>query len=406
VSRFPRSFSIPLALEAGALVFYLVRSPLLAGGPATAAFLAGAITLILATTVVAAFLDGTGWPLRLLLLQGLVLFWATTGETVLLPVRWLLHGALVAEASLLLPLWGSALAFVVIGIELILVTHVIPGMTFGTPDPVETATILTILTGLGLATHRLKYLESQLQAERDRNDNLHASVLQLTSANTEFLEQANSAGEVSAIEERHRITRDLHDVVGQTLTNIIMMMDASLHRQTEDPDEIAKLFRWVRKQAQTGLEETRRVLYELRAVRPPALRGVKALKKLIDTFAQLSRIKPRVNWGNLPWTFDPDQETAVHHLVQSSLSNAFRHGSATEVDIHFHVEEGILNIMIRDDGNGGPTSSWGIGQRGMAERLAPWGGTVTFRSEPFGYVVLATLPLKEAEDGGENSHRR
>jgi signal transduction histidine kinase len=377
----------------------------LVGGAATAAFLAGAIALILAATVAAAFLEGTGWPLRLLLAQGLVLFWATTGETVLLPIRWILHAALAAEAGLILPLWGAAFAWGMVGMELVLVTHIIPGMTFGTPDPMETAAIVVVVVSVGLLAFRLRAIEDELAAERERNDHLHASVIQLTSANTEFLEQANSAGEASAIEERHRITRDLHDVVGQTLTNIIMMMDASLHRQTDDPDEIAKLFRWVRKQAQTGLEETRRVLYELRAVKPPALRGVKALKKLIDTFARLSRIKPQVSWGNLPWTFDPDQETVVHHLLQSSLSNAFRHGSATQVDIHFQVEEGVLNIMIRDNGSGGAVASFGIGQRGMAERLAPWGGTVTFRSEPFGYIVLATLPLKEAVDGGKDPDR-
>jgi signal transduction histidine kinase len=394
-----------VALEAGALVFYLIRSPLVAGGPATAAFLAGAVALILAATLAAALLGKTGWPLRLLLAQGLILFWSTTGETVLLPIRWILHSALAAEASLVLPLWGASLAWGIVGTELVLVTHLIPGMTFGTPDPAETAVIVLLVVGVGMVSYRLKALEVELMAERERNDHLHASVIQLTSANTEFLEQANSAGEASAIEERHRITRDLHDVVGQTLTNIIMMMDASLHRQTDDPDEIAKLFRWVRKQAQTGLEETRRVLYELRAVKPPALRGVKALKKLIDTFARLSRIKPQVSWGNLPWTFDPDQETAVHHLLQSSLSNAFRHGSATQVDIHFQVEEGILHIMIRDNGSGGSVASFGIGQRGMSERLAPWGGTVTFRSEPFGYIVLATLPLKEAADGGKDPDR-
>jgi len=207
--------------------------------------------------------------------------------------------------------------------------------------------------------------------------------------------------------ERHRITRDLHDVVGQTLTNIIMMMDASLHRKVHEPEETVKLLKWIRKQAQTGLEETRSVLYELRAFKPTRLRGLKALKKLIDTFSRLSGIQTEVEWGNLPWTFDPDQENAVYHLVQASLSNAFRHGSATKIDLHFLIDRGMLQVMIRDNGKGGADSALGIGQKGMEERLSRWGGTVTFRSEAFGYIVSASLPFQEDGNGSiQDSDRR
>src|SRR5262249_50677078 len=162
-----------------------------------------------------------------------------------------------------------------------------------------------------------------------------------------------------------------------------------------EPEETVKLLKWIRKQAQTGLEETRGVLYELRVLRPGSLRGLKALKKLVETFGRLSRIKTRVEWGNLPWTFDPEQEKAVYHLVQGSLSNAFRHGLATRIDVHFQLDAGVLHVMIRDNGRGGPDGASGLGQRGMEERLAGWGGAVSFRSEPFGYVVTAMLPLKE-----------
>jgi signal transduction histidine kinase len=240
----------------------------------------------------------------------------------------------------------------------------------------------------------------------EHNDQLHASVLQLTNANTEFLEQANTASEESAALERHRITRDLHDVVGQTLTNIIMMTDASLHRKSEEPEETAKLLRWIRSQAKTGLEQTREVLYELRALRPHRLRGLKFIKKLVDTFSRLSGIETTVEWGNLPWTFDPEQEIAVYHLIQASLSNAFRHGRASRIDIHFQIDNGLLSIMVRDNGRGGADSSQGIGQRGMEERIAPWHGSVTFRNETYGYLVIATVPLKEESPGPvSDSHR-
>jgi signal transduction histidine kinase len=357
-------------------------------------------------TVASAFVRDRHWMLRILLLKGLAVFWASTPESAFLPVRYLLHGALAAQACTQLPaLWRIPVTGAVL-LELILVQYVIPGMTAHPPAWLETLAASALIAAAGILLHREQNADRRIASLSDRNDKLHSSVLQLTSANTEFLEQAAQAGEESAASERNRITRDLHDVVGQTLTNIIMMMDAALHRKAHEPEETVKLLKWIRKQAQTGLEETRGVLYELRALKPAALRGLKSLKKLVETFARLSRIKTRVEWGNLPWTFDPEQEKAVYHLVQGSLSNAFRHGLATRIDVHFQLDAGVLHVMIRDNGRGGADGSVGLGQRGMEERLARWGGTVNFRGEPFGYVVTAALPLKEAKAGtGQDSHR-
>gem|GEM_PF-1660465 len=336
---------------------------------------------------------GRRWAPGLLAAKGLGVFWATVPDPALLPARWLVYSALVAEAATFLGPWGKvgfSSAFVA---ELLVVQYGLPGMTADPPSAAVTAIVVFLVLLPGGLLHLIQRSRMQWEALAEKTNQLHASVLQLTSANTEFLERANAAGEESAVHERNRITRDLHDVVGQTLTNIMMMVDASLHRKVHDPDETVKLLRWIRKQAQTGLEETRAVLYELRALQPRGLRGIKALKKLIETFARLSRIRTRVEWGNLPWTFDPDQESAVYHLIQGALSNAFRHGLATRIDVQFHVDRGVLHAVVQDNGRGGADASLGLGQKGMEERLARWGGTVTFHNESFGYVVRATLPL-------------
>lgn len=358
-------------------------------------------------TAVSLLVTNRHWALRLLLVKAMVLFWGSIADEALLPARWLAFAALSALACSVLPSrWKTPVTCGVLA-EFLLIEHGIPGMNRGSPDIVLSVMVAGGILLPGVLLAAVQKAQSRLEIMTARTDALHASVLQLTNVNTEFLEQANAASEESAVLERHRITRDLHDVVGQTLTNIIMMMDATLHRKVHEPEETVKLLKWIRKQAQTGLEETRGVLYELRALKPTRLRGIKALKKLIETFSRLSRIKTHVEWGNLPWIFDPDQENAVYHLVQGSLSNAFRHGSATRIDLHFLVDQGTLQIMIRDNGKGGPDSALGIGQKGMEERLARWGGTVTFRSEPYGYIVSAAMPLQEDVHGSvQDSDRR
>ena len=384
-----------LLLEASALVSLGSRPEEFTGSLGTWSFILALLGSLPLLTLAAAWVTDHHWSLRLLLLQGLLVFWATLPEGAFLPVRWLIYAALVAQACTCLPVMWKVAVTALFVLELILVQNIIPGMTNLPLGPGDSALVVLALLIPGGLLHMVQRSVAQLEIMKHRNDQLHGSVLQLTSVNTEFLEQANRTGEESAVLERHRITRDLHDVVGQTLTNIIMMMDAALHRKAHDPEETVKLLRWIRKQAQTGLEETRSVLYELRALKPATLRGLKALKKLVETFSRLSRIKTKVEWGNLPWTFDPDQENAVYHLIQGALSNSFRHGSATVIDLHFQVDRGVLHVMVRDNGRGGPDAALGLGQRGMEERFSPWGGSVAFRSEAYGYLVVATLPLIE-----------
>lgn len=403
-SRLP-GLAVALVLEGSAAVFLGTHPSDYTGTLGTWAFVLGAYWCLPLVTVAMAFLKDDHWALRFLLLKGLAVFWATLPEAALLPVRWMVYAGLAAQASSLLPPPWKLPVTLAVAAELVLVQHGIEGMTVPAVDPLVTVLVLVgllIPAALLLLVHDTAV---RLEEYADRNDKLHASVLQLTSANTEFLEQAARSGEESAASERQRITRELHDVVGQTLTNIIMMMDAALHRKNHEPEETVKLLKWIRKQAQTGLEETRGILYELRSFQPAALRGLKALKKLVETFSRLSRIKTKVEWGNLPWTFDPDQEKAVYHLVQGSLSNAFRHGSATRIDLHFQVDAGVLHIMVRDNGRGGADAASGLGQRGMEERLAQWGGSVAFKSEPYGYLVTAALPLAQTapEEAGHDA---
>jgi len=393
-SRWPGT-GTAAAFGTAAWLFLLTHRGLSSGSDTAWAVYVAVYGLLAFSTLGLAWVEDRHRLVLLLAFKNLVLFWSCLPDQALLPVRWLAYAALAAEAASSLPGWWKTLLVGTTGASFVLVQNLLPGMTAGEVDPGLTAVALLALLVPAFLLHLVRSTGTKLDTQLDRNDQLHASVLQLTSANTAFLEQANNAGEESAVSERHRITRDLHDVVGQTLTNIIMMMDAALHRKAHEPEETVKLLRWIRKQAQTGLEETRSVLYELRSFRPETLRGLKALKKLVETFTRLSRIRCKVEWGNLPWTFDPEQEKAVYHLVQESLSNAFRHGSATRVDLQFQVDRGLLHIMVRDNGTGGADAAAGIGQRGMEERFARWNGTVGFKSEPFGYVVTGALPLVE-----------
>jgi signal transduction histidine kinase len=282
-------------------------------------------------------------------------------------------------------------------LALVFVLRQEPGRAFGVALPQSSAldslTVLVVsLSFAGLAV-LLRFATNELSAERQANARLNSSVEKLTKANSEFLQYASVVERESVVSERNRITRDLHDTVGQALTNIIMMMDAALHLAPATPEEMSKLFRWTREQAQNCLEETRAALYALRSIPQGDFGGIKSIKRLIDTYSGLTAVKVRVEWGNLPWALDDAIGQAVYRLIQESLSNSFRHGMATLVEVHFQVDQGILNLLIRDNGRGGDVAKKGIGHTGMEERVRKLRGDIAFRREASGYLVLARIPL-------------
>lgn len=340
----------------------------------------------------------------LLLLKASIFLLLTVPLTGFTGVRILLFSSVLMEIGMYLPLPFALGSFGALILAVVLRRD--PAQAFGVVLPpgslVDILTVIIVSLSFAALSVLLRFVAGQRSEARQANLRLTSSVEKLTKANSEFLQHATVVERESIVSERNRITRDLHDIVGQSLTNIIMMMDAALHRAQATPEEVRKLYQWTREQAQNCLEETRAALYELRSIPQDNVRGIKSLTRLIDTYSGLTAVKVRVEWGNLPWELDDQIGQAVYRLVQESLSNSFRHGMATLVEIHFLVDQGVLSVMIRDNGRGGDVANKGIGQTGMEERLRKLHGDIAFRREASGYLVMARIPLLQ-EVGNEAS---
>ncbi len=315
-------------------------------------------------------------------------------------VRMLLLSSVLMELGIYLPLpWGLGS---IGALTLAVVLRRDPAGAFGVvlPQPHlgETLAVLAVSLSCGGFSVLLRSVTAALSEERKTSLRLTTSVENLTKVNSDFLRYASVVERESVVSERNRITRDLHDIVGQSLTNIIMMMDAALHRAPTTEEEASKLHQWTREQAQNCLEETRAALYELRSIPQEDFGGIKSIKRLIDTYSGLTAVKVLVEWGNLPWELDEEIGQAVYRLIQESLSNSFRHGMATLVEIHFFVDQGTLTLVIRDNGRGGDVAKKGIGHAGMEERVRKLHGDISFRREATGYLVLARIPLEQKVD--------
>jgi two-component system NarL family sensor kinase len=87
-------------------------------------------------------------------------------------------------------------------------------------------------------------------------------------------------------------------------------------------------------------------------------------------------------------------ETAGYRIVVEAITNAIRHSGGTRCLVSISVRDGLLELSVRDDGNGlDPERTPGVGLRSMQERAAEVGGTLSVRSTGDGTVVSARLPL-------------
>jgi two-component system, NarL family, sensor kinase len=207
-------------------------------------------------------------------------------------------------------------------------------------------------------------------------------------------------------EERRKIARDLHDVVGQTLA-VLKMALADLGRRLQQNQDISPVLSDLNALADQGLLEIRTMSYLLH---PPMLDEIgfsAAAQWYVEGFAKRSGINAKVE-------FAPDQErlpitieTTLFRVMQEGLTNVHRYSGASEVSIRFQREADSVALEIADCGCGIPAellqrlgeggSGAGVGLAGMRERLGELDGTLEITSSNFGTTLRAVIPLTSEE---------
>ena len=103
-----------------------------------------------------------------------------------------------------------------------------------------------------------------------------------------------------------------------------------------------------------------------------------------------------MDFGNLPEKLNGTVERIIFRMLEESMTNAFKHGTADLITIYFLYENGDIIIRIFDNGtrNGqnGTEVKEGIGLRGMRERIEPLGGTLTAQFVADGFLLRAVIP--------------
>jgi signal transduction histidine kinase len=203
-------------------------------------------------------------------------------------------------------------------------------------------------------------------------------------------------------EERNRIARELHDVIGHSVSIMTVQTSAVRRRLTEDQVVEREALETVESTGRQALAEMRRMVGVLReegAVegREPAP-GLTQLSGLVDQFRSAG-LPVDVSVTGPAQPLAPGLDLTAYRLVQEGLTNSLRHAvspSRAEVRIGYTAE--TLELAILDDGShlAAPAEA-GHGLLGLKERVSVYGGDLVARPRPEGgFELLATLPLVSA----------
>jgi signal transduction histidine kinase len=183
--------------------------------------------------------------------------------------------------------------------------------------------------------------------------------------------------------ELQRIERDLHDGAQARLVSVAMNLGLAEEMLARDPRSVAELLTEARSSTLTALDDLRTVM---RGIQPPVLAD-RGLEGAIRALA-LGLAVPVAVSGELAGRVPVPVETAVYFATCECLANVVKHSGARHATVDLGYRDGVLSVVVRDDGAGGASLAAGSGLRGVARRLEVFDGTIVLSSPAGGPTVV------------------
>jgi len=275
---------------------------------------------------------------------------------------------------------------------------------------------LFLSLGFSLLVHQLS---RRLELYRSARDRALSEVEERQRAETELkasVEERNRAMERLAAlsrkvlmaqeDERERLSRELHDELGQLLTALRLEM-GWLQKQISGPGRTdSGVFANTVALAETATDELRRIC---RGLRPPLLDDLglePALRQLVDEFRERSDVRVRLELPAEEIEVPPEVALCTYRILQEALTNVRRHSGAEEVSVTVAAQDSILSLGVADDGTGFDPAELGamrgFGLEGMRERAALVDGELQIASSSGGGT---RIEFRVALSGAEKEDR-
>ncbi len=215
---------------------------------------------------------------------------------------------------------------------------------------------------------------------------------ELELANIQLKHMVNKSEENARTRERNRLAREIHDILGHSLTAITTGLVACKELM-DRPEDLRQKIDQLSNVASNALVEARRSVKQLRPDSLVKYSFYPAIQELADNISQVTHTEVSFTYideGKLT----PMLEDVLYRIIQECITNAVRHGQATQIHIFLEVTLHHIKLDISDNGIGCEQLTMGSGMTGMAERIAEFEGTIHYESDS-GFSIHIFIPRKE-----------
>lgn len=195
---------------------------------------------------------------------------------------------------------------------------------------------------------------------------------------------------ITLLEERDRLSKDLHDTMGHSYTSIIMGMETLRMelKSKEGEQQLDSLLQLAR----NSMEEVRLYLHQLDLSQESFSLAV-TLQQLTDEFKKHAKVNVRTQIIGEEYIVSKQSKMTLYRSLQESLTNAVRHGHSTEIIVSLHFEPQQIRLDVQDNGCGGEEWKDGFGLTAMKERVSQLQGRViVYSKKGEGTLISCVLP--------------
>lgn len=154
-------------------------------------------------------------------------------------------------------------------------------------------------------------------------------------------------------DERKRIAREIHDGLAQTMANVVLRTEITERMLAkQEMESVKEELKELKGQVRGGLEEVRKIIFNLRPMALDDLGLIPTLRKFVQDFEEKTKIRTKFEQIGRETRLPSGMEVAVYRLVQEAFSNVYKHANASFVALEITYQTKMVKISITDNGSG------------------------------------------------------
>lgn len=247
---------------------------------------------------------------------------------------------------------------------------------------------------------QLKRLQDKIEEIEEIYDKNRKYSYQLERAKKNLEDYSKKVESLAQLEERSRISIEIHDSIGHKLTALLMQMEAILIIKEKDPSKAEEMLLSSRDLIKNCVELLRATVKNIKPQKHR--RGVLLLVDFLQDFSKETGVNTNFNLLGNPYDLLPGEITALYKNLQEAVTNALRHGRSNNIEVTLEYSKSMVIMTVKDDGAGCNKLSKGMGLTAMEDRVALFGGSIKINTDNKGFSISTALPVHEGRSLDED----